>query len=64
MRAEAAGLAAAHRGADAVGPGLVAGREHDSRPDDRRPAAQATIVSLLDRREERVEVGVQDRRLA
>ena len=33
------------------------------RPDDDRPAAQAGIVALLDRREERVEVGVQDRRL-
>ena len=64
MRTEAAGLASTHRRADAVGPGLVAGREHDSHPDDHRTAAQATVVSLLDRREERVEVGVQDRRLA
>ena len=43
---------------------LVAGREHDPAADDHRPAAQARVVSLLDRRVERVEVGVQDRRLA
>ena len=63
LRAQAAGIRAAHRGAHAVRLGLVAGREHDSRPDDDRPPAQARVVSLLDRRVERVEIGVQDRRL-
>ena len=64
VRTEATGLATAHRGADAVCARLVAGREHDSHPDDDGSAAQATVVSLLDRREERVEVGVEDVRLA
>ncbi len=43
---------------------LVAGCEHDTPADDDGPAAQTRIVSLLDRREERVEVGVQNRRFA
>ena len=55
---------AAHRGADAERLRLVAGGEHDPAADDHRPAAQARVVALLDRRVERVEVGVQDRRLA
>ena len=56
--------AAAHRGADAARLRLVAGGQHDAAADDHRPPAQARIVTLLDRRVERVEVGVQDRRLA
>jgi hypothetical protein len=40
---------------------LVAGREDDTRADDHRPPDQAGIVTLLDRRVERVEVSVQDR---
>ena len=52
----------AHRRADAVGLRLVARREHDPAADDHGPAAQARVVALLDRREERVDVGVQDRR--
>ena len=63
LRAQPAGPCAAHRSADAVGLGLVAGRKHDTAADDHGAAAQARIVALLDRREERVEVGVQDRRL-
>ena len=51
---------AAHRGAHAVGLGLVAGRQHDAAADDHRPAPQLRVVALLDRRVERVEVGVQD----
>jgi len=43
--------------------GLVAGREHDPCTDDHRQSAQARIIPLLDRREEGVDVGVQDRRL-
>ena len=39
---------------------LVAGRQHHAAADDHRPAAQPRIVALLDRRVERVEVGVQD----
>ena len=64
LRAQPARLRAAHRRADAVRLGLVARREHDPRADDHRPAAQARVVPLLDRREERVDVGVQDGRLA
>jgi hypothetical protein len=45
-----------------VGLGLVAGRKHDTAADDHGAAAKARIVALLDGREERVEVGVQDRR--
>jgi hypothetical protein len=52
---------AAHRRPDAVGLGLVAGCQHDTRTDDDGPPAQAGVVPLLDRREERIEVGVQDR---
>ena len=62
--AQPAGLRAAHRGPDAAGLRLVAGREHDAAPDDHRATAEAGIVSLLDRGVERVEVGVQDRGLA
>ena len=64
VRAQAARLPAAHRGADAVGLGLVARREHHASADDHGPTAEARLVSLLDRRIERVQVGVQDRRLA
>ena len=59
----AGGLRSTHRGADAARLGLVAGREHDARPDDDGAAAQARVIPLLDRRIERVEVGVQDRGL-
>ena len=55
-------LAAAHRGAHAVGLGLVAGGEHDAAADDHRPSAQRGIVALLDRRVERIEISVQDAR--
>ena len=50
-----------HRGANAERLRLVARREHDATADDDGPPAQARVVSLLDGREERVEVGVQDR---
>ena len=63
VRAQTAGLAAAHGGLHAVPLGLVAGGEHDPTTDDHRPAAQRRIVSLLDRRVERVEIGMEDRRL-
>ena len=62
--AQQAGLAAAHGAAHAARPGLVAGgHDHPAADDDRTPA-QAGVVALLDRREEGVEVGVQDRGLA
>jgi hypothetical protein len=62
VRTQALGLPAAHRRSHATGLRLVAGGEHDTRPDDHRPADQARIVALLDRRVKRVEVGVEDRR--
>jgi len=61
-RAQPPCLPAAHRRAHPEGLGLVARGQHHSRADDDRPAAQARIVSLLDGRIERVEVGVKDRR--
>ena len=61
-RAEQARLAAAHRGVDAEGLRLVARGEHDPAADDHGLAPQPRIVALLDRCEERVEVGMQDRR--
>jgi hypothetical protein len=64
MRAEPASLSAAHRRLDAEGLGLIARREDDTAADDHRFPAQLGIVALLDRREEGVEVGVQDRRSA
>ena len=64
LRAEPASLSAAHRRLDAEGLGLVARREHDTAADDHRLPAQLRIVPLLDRREEGVEVCVQDRRFA
>ena len=63
LGAQPAGLAAAHGGADAVHLRLVARGEHHAAADDDRPPAQARVIALLDRRVERVEVGVQDRRL-
>ena len=44
---------------------LVAGREDDSAAEDHRAAAQASVVSLLNRGEEGVDVGggVEDGRL-
>ena len=62
--AEPARLPSAHRREDAVRLRLVARREHDASADDHGPPAQARVVPLLDRREERVEIGVEDGRLA
>ncbi len=63
VRTQPAGLPTAHRGADAVGLGLVAGCQHHTAADDHRPSTQAGIVSLLDRRVERIQVGVENGRL-
>jgi hypothetical protein len=60
VRAQAPRLAAAHRRADAVRLRLVAGGEDDPAADDDRAPAQPPVVPLLDRREERVDVGVED----
>ena len=61
MRAEPPGPRAAHRRSDPVRLRLAARREHDTRADDHRSATEARVVALLDRRVERVEVGVEDR---
>jgi hypothetical protein len=61
LRAELARLPSAHRGAHAAGLRLVGRREDHAPADDDRPAAQAHVVALLDRRVESVQVGVQDR---
>ncbi len=63
LRAQPPSLSATHGGADAKSLGLVARSEDDSAAHDDRTPAQARIVPLLDRCEERVEVGMQDRRL-
>jgi hypothetical protein len=63
-RTQPPGLPATHRGTHSESLGLVARGQHHSRADDDRPAAQAWIISLLDGRVERVEVGVKDRRRA
>ena len=47
-RAHPTGARSSHRRADAVRPGLVAGREHDTPADDHGPSAEARVVSLLD----------------
>ena len=56
----AARLRPAHRRAHAARLRLVARGEHDAAADDHRPAPQPRVVALLDRRVERVEVGVQN----
>ena len=64
LRAQPERLRSAHRRGDPERLRLVAGRQHHARPHDDGTAAQAGVVSLLDRRVERVDVCVQDRRLA
>ena len=67
VRAEPPRRPDGHRGVDPELPRLVRGRAHDpavvrpAHPDRDRPAAQLRVVALLDRREERVEVDVEDR---
>ena len=63
LRAQPESLRSAHRRGDPERLRLVAGRQHDTGPHDDGTAAQAGVVSLLDRRVERVDVCVQDRRL-
>ena len=64
VRAETARDRAAHRGADAECLRLVARGEDDSGADDDRAAEQPRLVTLLDRGEERVEIGMEDRSAA
>ena len=63
VRAQLARLAPGHRRLDAEGLRLVARGQHDAPTDDHRTALQARIVALLDRREERIQVRVEDVRL-
>jgi hypothetical protein len=56
-------LRPAHRGAHAVGLGLIAGRQHDSAAHDHWAAAQGRVVALLYGRVERIEIRVQDGRV-
>ena len=63
-RAEAPGEPDAHRRVDAVGLRLVARSEDHPAADEHGPAAQVRTIALLHRREERVDVGVENRRLA
>ncbi len=63
LRAEEARLPSAHRRVHAERLRLVARREHDAPAHDHRTALQRGVVALLDRRVERVEVGMEDRRL-
>ena len=51
----------AHRGLDPEGLRLIGGGEHDPPADDHGSAEQARVIALLDGREERIEVGVEDR---
>jgi hypothetical protein len=55
-------LPAAHRRPHPICLRLVARGKHDAAADDDRTASEPGIVALLDRREERVEIGVEDRR--
>ncbi len=64
VRAEAAGRSRAHGRPHPIRLGLVTRREHDTGADDHRPATEARVVPLLDRREERVEIRMQDRSIA
>ena len=64
MRAYPARLRAAHRGAHAVGLGFVARGQHDTATDDYRATPQSRVVPLLDGGVERIQVRVQDGRLA
>jgi hypothetical protein len=52
-------LEAAHRATYPLGLRLIAAGHDDATADDDRTAPQARVVALLDRREERVEIGVQ-----
>jgi hypothetical protein len=60
---QATGSRDAHRRADAVRLRLITGREYNPGADDHRPSTQVRVISLLDRRKERVDVGMENGRL-
>ena len=62
--AKASCLGAAHRGPHAVCLRLVARRENHASAYDHGAAAEARVVPLLDRCEERIRIGMEDCRLA
>jgi hypothetical protein len=64
VRAQASRRSDAHRRVDAVGLRLVARGEDDPAAHEHGLAEQLGPVALLDRREERVDVGVENRRFA
>ena len=64
LGAQRPGLPPVHRGAHAPPLGLVAAGEHHAPADDHRAAAQPRRIALLDRRVERIEIGMQDGGLA
>jgi hypothetical protein len=55
---------ARHPGPDAIGPGLVGGRQHHAAAHGDGPFPQGRVQELLDGRVEGVQVGVKDRRPA
>jgi len=63
LRAQPPRPSAAHGRPHAAGAGFVACGHHDAGSDDDRSGSQPRVIALLDRGEERVEVGVQDRGL-
>ena len=64
LGAQPLGPAPAHPTVDAERTRLVAGCHHDPGSDDGRASAKARVVALLDRGEEGVGVGMQDRGLS
>ena len=60
MGQQAPRLAPAHGRTEPIGAGLVGGGEHNAAAHDDWPITQAGVVALLDRGEERVEIGVED----
>ena len=64
LRAELPRLPARHAAAHAERLGLIGGGKHHAAADRDRLAAQARVEQLLDRRIERVEIGMKDRRFA
>jgi hypothetical protein len=63
IRAESKGSPDPHRRVHAPRLRLVARGQDDPAADEHGPAAKLRVVALFDRREERVEVGVEDRGL-
>lgn len=64
LRAQPLGIASRHRRADPVGPGLVRRGKDDPSPDQDRLTLQGRVEELFDRGEERIEIGMENRRLS